>query len=302
MKICAHCKTNKEIEFFGLDKGRSDGKNVYCLDCTRAKRQANRDKINEQKRKDYWDRHDYHLQQKQNDYFKHKDQRLEYGKQYYQENMNEIKKYANEYYSNNKENIAKRSKEYRTKNAEIIKQKKREYYQRPEVKAVSREKNKEWKKNNPEKRREMEKRYFDKHPHRKIIKSMRTRIFTVLKRKGAHKSGHTIEQLGCTPEFLKQYIESKFYSYADESGQTIEMNWENFGNGPGTWQVDHIIPLFSFDFSIPDQQRAANHYSNLQPLWFDDHNKKSQSDLQYKQNFENIGLLPKFTNLVGFQN
>lgn len=298
MKKCSNCKVDKEIEFFGSDRGRSDGKNVYCLDCTRAKRQTNRDKINARKRDDYWKRHDYHLQQKQNDYSKHKKQRLKYGKKYYQENSEASKKRANDYYHNHKEQASVRAKEYRLRNAEIIKQKKREYYQRPEVKSNASIKNREWKRNNPEKRREMDKRYYNKYPHRKIIKNMRTRIFTILKREGAFKSGHIIEQLGCTPEFLKQYIESKFYSYVNKDGQTIEMTWDKLGNGPGTFQIDHIIPLFSFDFSIPNQQSIANHYTNLQPLWFNDHNRKSQSDFQYQQNFEgaNTGFLPKFTN------
>lgn len=292
MKKCSNCKTDKEIEFFGLDNGRLDGRNVYCLDCTRSKRQTNRDKINSQKRQDYWDRHDYHLQQRQNDYFKHKDQRLEYSKQYYQENSDASKKRASDYYYHNKEKVSIQSKKYRLKNAEIIKQKKREYYQRPDIKAISRQKNKEWKKNNPEKRREMEKCYFEKDPIRKIIKGMRTRIFTVLKRSGAHKAGRTIDQLGCTPEFLKQHIESKFYSRNNDKNETIQMTWDNFGNGPETWQIDHIRSLCLFDLTNPAEQLIANHYLNLQPLWFNDHIIKSQKDLNLRKESLNLAEKP----------
>ncbi len=279
-KKCCRCKQEKELGCFGGNGARLD-----CKDCRKEVYYQNRDKMLEQKRRSY---------------IKHKKSRLKKMKNLYANNPGYYKEKASNYYYDNKEKVSEQRKDYRLRNAEIIKQNKREYYQHPEVKEISRQKSKEWKKNNPEKRREMEKRYFDKSPYRKVIRNLRSRIYKILRDAKLNKHSSTIEQIGCNPQFLKQYLESKFYSYIDSNNQTIEMTWEKLGNGPGTFQIDHIIPLFSFDFSIPDQQGAANHYSNLQPLWFDDHNKKSQSDLQYKQNFENIGLLPKFTNLTSF--
>ena len=49
------------------------------------------------------------------------------------------------------------------------------------------------------------------------------------------------------------------------------MSWEN----KGSWAVDHIRPLSSFNFDDEAEQRAACHYSNLQPLWASDNLKKS---------------------------
>ena len=57
------------------------------------------------------------------------------------------------------------------------------------------------------------------------------------------------------------------------------MSWEHFGGGKEKFQVDHIKALCLFDLQNPAEQLLANHYSNLQPLWFNEHNIKSQNDL-----------------------
>lgn len=67
--------------------------------------------------------------------------------------------------------------------------------------------------------------------------------------------------VGCTPNELKQHIESLF-----QRGMT----WEN----RELWHVDHIRPLASFDLSNPEQQHQAMHWTNLQPLWSADNVKK----------------------------
>lgn len=71
-----------------------------------------------------------------------------------------------------------------------------------------------------------------------------------------YKSNRTFNLIGCDLEFLKKYLESKF---------TKGMTWNNWTTDG--WHIDHIRPCASFDLKIPEEQRKCFHYSNLQPLW-----------------------------------
>lgn len=78
------------------------------------------------------------------------------------------------------------------------------------------------------------------------------------------------EKLGYTFEELRSHLESKFKPW---------MNWRNHGQGPNTWQIDHVIPLklkkkngeyywSQCELKNPDSFifKAAWGLSNLQPL------------------------------------
>jgi hypothetical protein len=41
------------------------------------------------------------------------------------------------------------------------------------------------------------------------------------------------------------------------------MNWNNHGL---VWELDHIIPISSFNLLNPEEQKKCFHYSNLRPL------------------------------------
>ena len=99
----------------------------------------------------------------------------------------------------------------------------------------------------------------------KIRKNLRSRVRMAIKR--YYKSGSAVRDLGCSiPEF-KEYIASKF-----EQGMT----WENWGE----WHLDHIKPLSSFNLSDREQFLEAVHHMNLQPLWVEDHQKKTVEDME----------------------
>lgn len=133
----------------------------------------------------------------------------------------------------------------------------------------------EWRKNNPEKARRRAARWYQDNKEHinkrvkkrksidvefKLICNLRAAINSALR--GNYKSGHTIELLGCSIEYLRSYLEVRF---------TEGMSWDNYGS----WHIDHIIPLSYFDMSDPEQQKRAWHYTNLQPLWAVDNLKKS---------------------------
>lgn len=85
--------------------------------------------------------------------------------------------------------------------------------------------------------------------------------------KGNIKSGSAIKDLGCTLEQLKLHLESKFEP---------DMSWDNYGRKSNVkcWEIDHIIPISSFNLKSKKKLKKACNYLNLQPLWAKDNNKK----------------------------
>lgn len=102
---------------------------------------------------------------------------------------------------------------------------------------------------------------FKKDINFKLTILLRNRIKQAIKRN--QKKGSSIKDLGCTIEFFKDYIETKFYS---------NMTWDNWGK---VWQLDHIKELHDFDLTDPIQFKQAVHYTNMQPLTIPDHKKKT---------------------------
>jgi hypothetical protein len=90
---------------------------------------------------------------------------------------------------------------------------------------------------------------YRRNPKNKILEAVRKRLKKVLKN---NKKGFSISKsIGCTPDQLRQHIESQF-----KNG----MSWANYG----MWHIDHIKPISSFSI---EELGQANHYTNLQPLW-----------------------------------
>jgi hypothetical protein len=102
----------------------------------------------------------------------------------------------------------------------------------------------------------------------KIARRLRSRTSIAIK--NGQKGGSAIDDLGCSLDDFKVYLESRF-----QKG----MSWENYGyNG---WHMDHIVPLDSFDLSSPEEFKKACHYTNIQPLWAEDNfTKSSKTDKQ----------------------
>ena len=70
---------------------------------------------------------------------------------------------------------------------------------------------------------------------------------------------------------FKKHIENQF---------TDTISWHNHGktDNPDAWQLDHIIPIGSFDFAIEENFTKAFHYTNTQPLMSSDHIEKSSKE------------------------
>jgi hypothetical protein len=81
--------------------------------------------------------------------------------------------------------------------------------------------------------------------------------------KNQYRKGLFVKALGCSVEYFKTYLESKFEK---------DMSWDNYGFRG--WHIDHIKPCCSFDLTKTEEIEKCFHYSNLQPLWWRDNLSK----------------------------
>ena len=175
-------------------------------------------------------------------------------------NSEAIKAKRKKYYATNKEKVSQTCKTYREANKEKISSAKKQYWQ-------------EWYSNQDNRQEYLEKAKVREQRYRpirtrrnrerartdieyRLQRYLRNRLYCALK--GGFKNGSAIRDLGCSTDFLKQYIEKQF-----QTGMT----WENWGKGLGKWHIDHIRPLSSFNLMDKKQLAMACHYTNLQPLW-----------------------------------
>jgi hypothetical protein len=150
----------------------------------------------------------------------------------------------------------------------------------PEQLEKIRDARRRWRQENRERRKELSKtpkaketrrRYLRKKwredPQHKLGLALRNRVNKVLA--GRAKAGSAIKFLGCTIEELRSHLESLFLD---------GMGWDNWGLGPGTWQIDHIVALALHDLTDPEQLAIVCHWSNLMPRWHQDHARKTVAD------------------------
>lgn len=146
----------------------------------------------------------------------------------------------------------------------------------------------EWSKNNIKRVREIKRKWKETHKEKykeserkrskfKYKNDPNYRIRLLLRRRFKEILGHkkinlsAIKLLGCSIEYFKSYIESQFVE---------DMNWDN--HGQFGWHIDHIKPLYSFDFvNNPESIKEAFHYTNMRPLWW-------KENIQRNKNRNNI--------------
>lgn len=92
------------------------------------------------------------------------------------------------------------------------------------------------------------------HIPSKIRENIKSRLRRAIK---GQKSKSIVLYLGCTIGDYILHIESKW-----QQG----MSWNNYGE----WHIDHIIPL-----STNYNDVSLHHFSNTQPLWKEDHVRKT---------------------------
>lgn len=228
-KICSKCEIEKAVCDFYNNKTRYDGKRPECKTCSNKSsilyNKKNKDSIVKIKKK-YVDNNKEKVLESKQHWF---DNNPNYKKEYYEKNIDKIKNNRKVNYYNNREEKIEYSKNYSKKNRKKV----NEY-----VKI---------------------KRNTD--PLFKLRANTRTRINIFLKSKNVKKYNKTIEIIGCSFDFLKEYLEKQFLP---------GMSWDNYGLY--TWHIDHKIPLSSA--KSKEEIYKLCHYTNLQPLWAEDNLRK----------------------------
>jgi len=232
MRCCKKCSEIKKYEYFGKDKSKKDGISIYCKKCNASKTLNSK---------------------------KDKEKIKNYNKEYRLNNESKLKDYHSNYYLDNIDIIKNRSSLYcKTDKCKEYKKKYR---------FENREKNSEYGVIYRELKKEDLREYFRVYRSDKrstdilyrLKDQIRHRISESLKSIGSKKNNTTINIIGCSIEYLKLYLESKFEPW---------MTWENYGKYNGQfnygWDIDHKIPLSSG--KIEEEIIELNHYTNLQPL------------------------------------
>lgn len=169
---------------------------------------------------------------------------------------NRCKECKRKHYHEHRIEILKRMRRYQQSNKQHL----QNYYQKNKERICAY--SKQWRKDHPEAFRIAHKKWrtkFNQTPLGKLRHATRRRIENQMKRLKIHIKTCSYSDNGCSSIQLKQHIESKF-----QPGMT----WDNYGWAG--WHLDHIRPIASFDLTKPEEILAANHYTNLQPLWAKD--------------------------------
>lgn len=185
---------------------------------------------------------------------------------YNRENRIRLKEHAHVYYSANRAKILKQTAAWQSKHLEINRMttarwrkahpgRAEEYRHRPEVMQRQNQ-------------RQLQRRHSDLlyrlrgNLRSRLTVSLRSHLSRSPRLRKTKKTWSAVRDLGCTMAKLKSYLESQF---------TPGMSWRNYGLG---WEIDHVLPIASFDLSKEAEIKKACRYTNLQPLWVKENRRK----------------------------
>jgi hypothetical protein len=166
------------------------------------------------------------------------------------------------------------SRRYRTSNPNAVKRSKSAYYSRnsesiKDAARRGREGNRvavgKWRSRNRQAINARERERTQGDARYRIGKALRLRLRSALA--GRERGVSAVRDLGCSVVDLRAHIEQQFLP---------GMTWENWGAGPGKWQIDHVFPLAKADLADRMQLLAVCNWRNLSPLW--DSDNKSKGD------------------------
>ena len=228
-KMCKKCNTSKSLESF--EKGRATCKICRQIQKTlweQSFREKNREQYNASQREYYAD---------------NKDTIIARINTYQKSNLDKIKKRNKKYYSKNKEKILKSVKLYYELNTDAIKAQKN-------------------------KRAKINRKLSPSFKIRDNVSRSIRKSLALNKLSKNRKS--CLQFLPYTIEELKNHLELQFESWMNWQNQgTYNKNtWNDNDQTTWTWQIDHIVPHSTFNYTSMEDQvfKECWSLSNLRPL------------------------------------
>lgn len=151
--------------------------------------------------------------------------------------------------------------------------------------------NRAWEERNPEKsklsqiksrtkrkakKREYDKKYQEKiknNSYRNLVRNLSSCMRNLIIKE--YKGSKYEKYLGCTPIEAKKHLEKQF-----QKG----MCWENYGDHRNNgWEIDHILPISSFDLTKEENIYKCFNYKNIQPLWWYQNQQKYKKVLNEEE-------------------
>jgi hypothetical protein len=189
----------------------------------------------------------FHQRKQSKDGFENmcKNCKKEYDKQYTLTNKETRYAKCREWNKSNKEKLVETTQNWIQNNQERHKEIKKNAFQKHMLNPENKNKRKKYDREYVKRKRQNDIEY-------KIKDSVGSIINYHLKEK---KSESTIEYLGCSIKEYIVYLENMFLQ---------NMSWENYG---AVWEIDHKIPLSSFNLTQEENIYEAFKYQNTQPLF-----------------------------------
>jgi len=249
-KVCSKCKETKNVTEFnkaGKNSRYKDGLFSWCKLCVKEYHRLN--------------------------YIKNKESILNSNKKWRDANKDEMRVLTETWRNRNQVHVTAKRKDLYWKNHEAALAAKRDYYKRNRDERYAY--HLKWNKENKERiamqrrTRENNRRLHD--VNFKIKQNVTGRIRSAIKNNS--KSSSSVELLGCSIQELRLWLESWFLEPENKG-----MNWENYGKDG--WHIDHILPCSAFELQYSEEQEVCFHYTNLQPLWWNENLAKSDKILE----------------------
>ena len=146
-------------------------------------------------------------------------------------------------------------------NSVKLKQKQKEYSSKNRDQII--EYHKKYKKENRDKINFYDENRGDSDLNFKLAHNLRVRTNKAFKTQNIRKTNKTYDLLGCSNLFFKSWIIHQLYG---------DMSLNNYGS---VWQIDHCLPITSFNLLDENDMKKCFNWINLRPKFSKDNNSKN---------------------------